>query len=55
LYLRGTSAADGSRSSYIGRPAAEHAEDRRVLSINVWLPREMEWKGRRVTTGIFAD
>ena len=27
----------------------------RLLSLNVGLPREVDWKGRRVTTGIFKE
>ena len=27
----------------------------RVLSVNVGLPREVEWRGRRVTTAIFKE
>ena len=27
----------------------------RIVSVNVGLPRELDWQGRRVRTGIFTD
>ena len=27
----------------------------RLISVNVGMPREVEWRGRRVVTGIFKD
>src|SRR5262245_39968318 len=27
----------------------------KVISVNVGLPREVEWKGKKVTTGIFKE
>src|SRR5713226_4461265 len=33
----------------------ERKPDMRVVSVNVGLPREVMWKGKRVTTGIFKE
>src|SRR5947208_312048 len=42
----------------LSRKAACHGDRRgamRVLSVNVGLPREVEWQGKMVTTAIFKE